>query len=189
MKTLLATLLLCAATAPAVAGPDFISTTPHGKLAASDAHRQMLPTDDIEFTEDSSALLEAAQAQLRSVAQWMRNNKRPILVLAGHTNSAGPADHNAELAMRRSVVVRDALMKLGVPADRMMIVVYGETGADQVPSSTDRRVVMYASNRRPQQIAAAEIRHGQALSALWTHQGVLFTEIHGVRPREVVATR
>jgi len=186
LKKLLASLIVVgAAAAPAAAGPDFISVTPTAKLAASEGRRPMLPTDDVVFAHKSDALMDSAAQQVATVARWMKHNPA-MVVLEGHANSLGTAAYNDDLSMRRAEAVRAHLMAYGIPSDRIMIVVYGESGADAKPSPTDRRVVMYATTKAPQSIVRARLDRGGALSAVWTRKGVLFTETHGT---SIVATR
>lgn len=186
LKKLLASLLVVGAAAlPAAAGADFGTVTPSKELAASEATKNMLPTDDVVFAHESSALDDVAIQQLRTVARWMKHNKG-MIVLEGHANSLGSARFNDDLSMSRAEMVRDHLMGYGVPSDRIMIVVYGESGAEAKPSPLDRRVVMYATKKSPKAIVRARLDRGDALSAAWTRKGVLFTETHGT---SVVAVR
>ncbi|HEU0031190.1 MAG TPA: OmpA family protein [Kofleriaceae bacterium] len=187
MKNLIASLVLLAATAAsAAAGPDFVSTAPHGKsLAASPGSRDVEPTDDVTFTHDSAALDESARDQLNHVARWLRRNPAKKLVVEGYTDHLGSVDYNEDLATRRAQSVRWYLMKQGVPSDRVVLVVYGEVGADLAGKRLDRRVVMYATSQTPRQIVRASIDNKYALSAAWTERGALFTEARG----RAIATR
>lgn len=186
LKKLLASLIVVGAAAlPAAAGPDFTSVTPNAKLAASEGTRAMLPTDDVVFAHGSAALMDSSAQQVAAAARWMKHN-RGTIVLEGHANSLGAPAYNADLATRRAEIVRQHLMALGVPSDRIMVVVYGEAGSEVRPSPLDRRVVMYATTQPPRAIVRATLDRGQAISAMWTRKGVLFTETHGA---SVVATR
>ena len=152
MKPLLALMFLAAAAGPAAAGPDFISVTPTAKLAASEGRRPMLPTDDVVFENDSTALLSSGQEQVAIVARWMKNHPRESVVLEGHANSIGVAAYNEDLSARRA-----------------------------------RQV--YATHDALPNIVRASLGRGKALSVTWTRNGVLFTETHGARPPETIATR
>ncbi len=190
MKTLLATLFLAAAAVPAAAGPDFVASTEHPKpLAASHSERAILPSDDVVFEHNSAALMDSAQQQLVTVARYMKSHKNVRLVVEGHTNNLGAAAYNEDLATRRADLVRNHLVALGVPTDRIMMVVYGEAEAQLVTSPIDRRVVMFATRDSTDRILAKSLRRGQALMAAWTRQGVLFTEHHRLPSPTRVATR
>lgn len=148
MKTLLASLALAAAAAPAAAGPDFITPDPRPRpLAASDGARVISPLDDLVFGHDSHALSPVAQQQLVAAAAWMTRHPRHHLVLEGYTDNIGPAFYNEDLATRRAVIARNHLIALGVPSDRMLLVIYGEAAARREAHPLDRRVVLYATER------------------------------------------
>ena len=178
MKSFLASLLLVAATAiPAAAGPDFDSPTPHGRaLAASDADKQILPSDDIVFEHASSALDPLALDRLKTAARWLKKNPKVRLVIEGHANSVGKAGYNQSLALRRASIVRAHLVALGVPKKRLVTVVYGESDAEPRASSLDRRVVLIASRESTDTILAKSMRRGNLLAARWEERGTPVAE-------------
>lgn len=178
MKSILASLLLVAAAAiPAAAGPDFGSPTPHGHdLAASDAERQILPSEDIVFAHASSTLSNGALDQLATTARWLKKNPRARLVIEGHTNSVGRAGYNQSLSLRRAEIVRNHLRALGVKADRLVMVVYGESEAEPRASSIDRRVVIFATREPTDTILAKSARRGNLLAARWEERGTPVAE-------------
>ena len=193
MKTLLASLVLAAFAAPAAAGPDFV--TPNRKareLAASSGVREIAPLDDILFDVDADALSSAARQQLASAAAWMKRHPRYRLVLEGYTDGLGLRVYNEDLATRRAAAARRHLMGLGVPSDRLVIVVYGEAVARGQRDPLSRRVVMYASDRSPAEIAAASIDRKRALSAVWIEQDALYSQRRALErapERVIVGTR
>ena len=190
MKTLLASLLLAAAAVPAVAGPDFVTPNPRPRaLAPSDSSRELAPIDDILFDYDSHALSPLAQQQLVSVAKWMKGHPRFKLVLEGYTDSTGYAAYNEELATRRAMLARNHLIALGVPQDRLLMVIYGEAAAHSGLNPLDRRVVLYATDRTPRQIAEASIMRKGALTAMWSVKNTLYTESGTSNARVVVSRR
>jgi outer membrane protein OmpA-like peptidoglycan-associated protein len=189
MKTLLATILLAAVAAPAAAGPDFVTPSPQPRpLAASSGVRDIGPQDDILFGFDSHALTPAAQQQLASVAAWMKTHPRHRLVLEGYTDSSGFRVYNEDLATRRAATARSHLIGLGVPSQRIVLVVYGEVGARGTVDPLSRRVVLYATDRSPSEIATASLDRKRALSAVWVERDALISEQRATRP-EVVSRR
>lgn len=194
LKTLLAGLILAAGAAPAVAGPDFTGPAAKARpLAASaEATKMILPEDDVVFMHDSSALLDSSIQQINTVATWMKKHPRIRIIVEGHANSLGSAEHNADLATARADMVRMHLMGHGIASDRIIIVVYGESEADPKPSSIDRRVVMSATLEAPAVVSRRLMRSQRALSVTWTNDRgknpTLITETHGTIV-EQVATR
>jgi outer membrane protein OmpA-like peptidoglycan-associated protein len=189
MKTLLATILLAAVAAPAAAGPDFVTPSPRPRaLAASAGVREIGPQDDILFGTDSAALTPASQQQLASVAAWMKTHPNHRLVLEGYTDSSGFRVYNEDLATRRAAMARNHLISLGVPSQRIVLVVYGEVGARGAVDPLSRRVVLYATDRSPSEIATASLDRKRALSAVWVDREALISERRATRP-EVVSRR
>ena len=178
MKSFLASLLLVAAAAlPAAAGPDFDSPTPKGHaLAASDADRQILPSDDIVFAHGKSALDSLALDRLATAARWLKKNPKVRLVIEGHANSVGNAGYNHSLALDRAAIVRAHLIALGVKKDRLVTVVYGEDQAEPSASSIDRRVVLIASREPTDTILAKSMRRGTLMAARWEERGTAVAE-------------
>jgi outer membrane protein OmpA-like peptidoglycan-associated protein len=177
MKTLLAMLVLAAATAPAAAGPDFVTGNPRPRpLAASAGAREIAPIDDIRFALDSYALSSVAQQQLASAAAWLKRNPRFRIVLEGYTDASGPGYYNEDLATRRAARARQYLVGLGVPSHRIIVVVYGEQAATAAIDESTRKVVMYATDRTAQQIARASLDRKRALNAVWVERDTLFRE-------------
>lgn len=177
MKTLPVTLALIVAATPAVAGPDFVTPNPRPKpLAASSGAREVAPLDDILFDLDSHALAPVAQQQLASAAAWMKKHPRFRLVLEGYTDGSGYRHYNEDLATRRAAAARGHLIGLGLPSHRIVIVVYGEAAARARLDPLGRRVVFYATERSPTEIADASIDRKHALSAVWVEQGALFSK-------------
>lgn len=167
MKSFLASLVLvAAAAAPVAAGPDFASPTPHGTaLAASGGERQILPSEDIVFANESSTLTSGALDQLRVSAQWMKKNPSVRLVIEGHASSPGTAGYNQSLGLHRATIVRNHLRALGVKADHLVMVVYGESEAERTPSSIDRRVVLIATRESTDTILAKSARRGNLMAS------------------------
>jgi hypothetical protein len=198
LKTILAGLvglsLTTLAVAPAVAGPDFTGPAAKAKpLAASaEATKMILPEDDVVFANDSSALLDSGVQQIQTVARYLKRHPDLRIVLEGHANSLGSAAHNEDLATKRADMVRMHLMGNGISSDRIIVVVYGESQADPVPSPIDRRVVMFATQEAPGVISRRLMRSQSALSVTWTNDRgknpTLITETHGTIV-EQVATR
>jgi outer membrane protein OmpA-like peptidoglycan-associated protein len=183
-RTLAAALAALVASAPAFAGPDFVTPDRAQPLAASDAHSDVQPQDDITFGLESAALSPTAQIELRSVARWLDSHPRYHLVLRGHTSSSGPVAYNLDLATRRLAITHNHLIDLGVAEDRIVVALYGEIGARLPPESVDRRVVLYASTAPVAGLVAAELdRNARELS--WTRHGSVFRESRGITPLAV----
>jgi outer membrane protein OmpA-like peptidoglycan-associated protein len=190
MRTLLAILLIGAAALPAIAGPDFTTRTPRPQaLAASSGTSAIDPLDDVVFEHDSAVLLDSGRAQVDAAARWLRHNPRQHVVLEGYADNLGYAIYNEDLATRRAQAVRAALIARGVHADRVVVVVFGESAARFDADPLDRRVVLYATRLAPQTIVRASLDRKQALTAVWTRGKAIYVESRTRTPPEIVAGR
>jgi outer membrane protein OmpA-like peptidoglycan-associated protein len=184
----LAAAALLAWAAPAFAGPDFVTADRTQPLAASDGRRVQQPLDDIVFALDDAALLPSAQAQIASAARWLAVHPGYRLVVQGHADSSGTAAYNADLAARRSLIVRNHAIDCGVDPDLVVIAVYGENGARRQPDELDRRVVIFATAEPLSRVVSAELDH-DAIEAVWTRGTTQFRETRGITPVGAITPR
>ena len=77
----------------------------------------LLRTRSIRFEEASSALLPASRILLDEVADALRPCLGSIIAITGHTDKAGTEPGNLALSMERARVVREALVRRGIPRD------------------------------------------------------------------------
>ena len=82
----------------------------------------------IYFGFDQYDISQNEWGTVQEVADYLRSNPDK-LIIAGHTDEAGTAEYNRNLGELRALSVRAALSDLGVAADRIQTVSYGE---DQV---------------------------------------------------------
>ncbi|HEY4241538.1 MAG TPA: OmpA family protein [Kofleriaceae bacterium] len=160
----------------AFAGPDFTAHDHAKPEAASTGDSPIAPTDDVTFALDSDQLTPAAHEQLRIASKWLARHPEQRLVLEGHTDSLGRKSWNEDLSTRRLNSARNQLIALGVKSDRIVLVVYGEVGAQKAPNLNERRVIFYPSTQAVQQIVSESILNKHALGAVWTQGGTLYTQ-------------
>ncbi len=82
---------------------------------------------DILFRPDSARLGPAAEGTVEEVASVLGEYRKTAVVVQGHTDSIGPANHNMNLSQRRAETVGGALVSHGVAPQRVMATGYGET--------------------------------------------------------------
>ena len=161
-------------------GPDFDAHAPahqmDSSLAASSGDKAILPTDDVVFANDSAALLPEARDGIANTAAWLVAHGSYKIVLEGHTSSLGKQAYNEDLATARASTVRMRLISSGIAADRVIMVIYGEVGAQRDVNPNDRRVILFASTQPTKQIVSASLKQEHALSAAWTKNGMLIVE-------------
>jgi outer membrane protein OmpA-like peptidoglycan-associated protein len=115
-----------------------------GGLALADETQKIAPpmptSMDVYFETDSSLLTSSNESQLRALANWAKCKKTNVIRLEGHSDPRGTVAHNAELSADRAQAVRDKLIELGTPRDRIVVTVYGELGDKRETFAEDRRV-------------------------------------------------
>ncbi len=115
--------------------------------AVTEASQQALARDAgdlVYFALDSHALNADAQRTLRRQALWLRQNSQTTVTIEGHCDERGTRDYNLALGDRRANAVRDYLVSLGVPANRVATTSYGKERPIAVCSSE----ICWSKNRR-----------------------------------------
>lgn len=99
----------------------------------------------VYFDYDSSALRSDAIAALEKNASVIRSRGGSGMIqIAGHCDERGTQEYNLALGERRALAVREYLMKLGVPGDRMATISMGE----EDPADAGHDESAWAQNRR-----------------------------------------
>lgn len=99
----------------------------------------------INFDFDSAALRPDAAPVIQKLYDGLRNGPASKIVIEGHTSSEGADQYNLQLSQRRAQAVVDALVKLGIAANRISAVGKGETepiakNDDEAGRALNRRV-------------------------------------------------
>ncbi len=98
----------------------------------------------IYFTFDSSSLSDEARQVLAQNAQWIKANPSAQVTLEGHTDERGSDTYNLALGERRATAAQQYLIALGVPADQLQTLSYGE----EKPAATGENEAAWSQNRR-----------------------------------------
>jgi peptidoglycan-associated lipoprotein len=102
---------------------------------------QMKP---VYFDFDKSTLRPDGIEQLNKNAAVMKEGAKFIYQIAGHCDERGTQEYNLALGERRALAVRDYLISVGVPADRLVTISYGE----EKPADAGHTEAAWAKNRR-----------------------------------------
>lgn len=81
---------------------------------------------DVNFEFNSRQLSDLGRGQVRRIAQQLEQAPGLRIVLQGNTDYIGSDEYNERLGMDRAESVRQELVSLGVPADRISTVTFGE---------------------------------------------------------------
>ena len=96
-------------------------------LAAKKTDRGMVITlGDVLFGTGQSTLTPDGMRSAQKLADVLKQNTARTVLVEGFTDSTGSAALNQELSSRRAAAVRDALMQMGVAANRVNVRGYGE---------------------------------------------------------------
>jgi outer membrane protein OmpA-like peptidoglycan-associated protein len=96
------------------------------------------------FDHDSSSLTAAARSIIATAANNSKTAGTTRIITTGHTDRSGTNQYNEALSQRRSVSVKDELVRLGVPANSITTVAKGESD----PLVQTRDGVREPQNRR-----------------------------------------
>jgi peptidoglycan-associated lipoprotein len=102
------------------------------------------PLEDAFFDLDSQTIRDDARASLQKDADWLKRWTSTKVMIEGHGDERGSAEYNLALGERRASAVRDYLVNLGVPTDRIQIVSKGK----EAPFCTESNESCWQQNRR-----------------------------------------
>jgi peptidoglycan-associated lipoprotein len=100
--------------------------------------------DRVFFTTDSSNLDPRGAAVIDQLAAWMRQYPATRLRIEGHADERGTRDYNIALGDSRATTIRDRLLQMGIPAERLSTVSYGK----ERPVASGSTPTVWAQNRR-----------------------------------------
>lgn len=109
-----------------------------------DSKADLLAKRRVYFAFDSSAVDAENRAIVEAHAAYLAANKNVKVVLEGHTDERGTREYNLALGERRAQAVERMVKALGVSADRVKNVTYGEEKA----LAMDHTEAAWALNRR-----------------------------------------
>ena len=102
--------------------------------------------DRVFFDYDSSTLQAEGRAVLERQAAWLNQYPNVSVTIEGHCDERGTREYNLALGERRAQAVKNYLVSLGIPADRVNTISYGKErpavmGSDQESHARNRRGV------------------------------------------------
>ena len=98
------------------------------KAAAERAAIAAENSDNVFFTINSTYIRKAEGKKLEKLAEWMKATPDFNVALVGYADKeTGTAAGNLKLSERRAKVVKERLVKLGVPAERIATAFKGDT--------------------------------------------------------------
>ncbi|CAD0263775.1 OmpA family protein [Pseudomonas veronii] len=100
---------------------------------------------DVKFDFNKSVVKPNSYADVKNLADFMKQYPATHVEVAGHTDSVGPDAYNQKLSQRRADAVKQVLVKDGVAPSRISSVGYGESrpvadNATEAGRAINRRV-------------------------------------------------
>ena len=99
---------------------------------------------DTFFAVDSIELSAEARGLIQKNSEFLKRRASTKIMVEGHADSRGTNEYNLALAERRAGAVRDYLVSLGIPADRISVVSKGE----EAPFCSEESESCWQQNRR-----------------------------------------
>jgi peptidoglycan-associated lipoprotein len=99
---------------------------------------------DVFFDYDQYDIRPEAEQALRDNARFLTQHPNLRFIIEGHCDERGSIEYNLTLGDSRALATRDALVRMGVSADRMRVVSFGKEKPFCTQSSED----CWQQNRR-----------------------------------------
>lgn len=100
--------------------------------------------EDVFFAFDRYDLDDKALAALARNARILKDHPQVVILIEGHCDERGTIEYNLALGEKRAKAVRDHLVRLGTPANRLRVTSYGESR----PFALGSNEKAWAQNRR-----------------------------------------
>lgn len=132
--------------APQPAASTTGTTTTTGSYGSMQEQLRTEVGDRVFFDFDRSDIRSDAQGTLTALAAWLNAHPEVTLTLEGHADERGTREYNLALGERRANSTRQYLISLGVDANRLAVISYGEErpealGSDEISWAQNRRAV------------------------------------------------
>jgi len=105
---------------------------------------EVLVNKDIYFDFDSTVLKDTSKESLIKKAEWLRMHPGASVVIEGHCDERGTSAYNIALGDRRAQSAKAFFVDLGIDADMLSTVSYGE----ERPADLAQTEAAWAMNRR-----------------------------------------
>ena len=123
---------------------------PNGDLFMEPADSLLF--EDVHFDYDDASIKASEKPVLEGIGVWLTDNPGVNVMIEGHCDERGSREYNLSLGERRALSVRRYIISLGVDADRLFTISYGEEKPLDPRSTEDA----WAENRRAHFLVSSE---------------------------------
>lgn len=113
-------------------------------LAAAYVRELQAKLTDAYFEYDKYDLSDEAKKATRQLGDILMNNRNVKVTIEGHCDERGTNEYNLALGDRRAKAANEYLAALGIPANRISSISYGE----EKPACTEGNDACWSKNRR-----------------------------------------
>ena len=110
------------------------------------------PLGDVLFDYDSATLRDDGRAASSKNADYLKRWSAVRITVEGHADARGTSEYNLALGERRAAVVKEYIVSLGVPAERITAISKGK----EQPVCTEENEACWQRNRRGFHIITAK---------------------------------
>lgn len=122
-------------------GASSLQQMQEGKSAVTSASS---PLKDVYFDFDRYDLSADARSVLRANSDWLKSNPGARVEIEGHCDDRGTNEYNLALGAKRAQSAREYLVTLGIAANRLSTISYGE----EIPVCKEQTESCWKQNRR-----------------------------------------
>jgi peptidoglycan-associated lipoprotein len=123
--------------------PGITAGDPLTRAAIEDINKDS-PLKPVYFAYDSDVLDDAARKTMADNAEVMKKYGTWVITIEGHCDERGTAEYNLALGDRRAIAAKNYMVTLGIAADRLRTVSYG----NEFPFDPAHEETAWKQNRR-----------------------------------------
>ena len=123
---------------------------------------------DVYFDYDSYDITQQYQRTLQADARFLQQHPNIKFTIEGHCDERGSTEYNLALGDNRANSTKQALVSLGIPADRIRTISYGK----EKPFCTESTEACWAQNRRAPLRVPGTVAHSETIE-LWLTRAIL----------------
>ena len=117
--------------------------------------RDRFKAETVYFDYDRAAVKASEKGRIETVANYFKQHSAEKLQIEGHCDERGTEEYNRALGERRALAIREYLVNLGVAADRVYTLSWGEDkpadqGHDETAWGKNRRGEFILLKPKPQ---------------------------------------